>query len=614
MNRVYDRFVQAYGPINKTTISTTTDGTTIRRMPNLVTFRDDPDAMLVMALEHYDERTGLAKKAAILHHDVVGRHTPRTAVQSAEEGLLVSLDQRGIVDLPFIATLYGAPVRQIIAELGDLIYQDPDTQAWHTADVYLSGNVRAKLAAAERAGAAYARNVEALRAVQPEDVLPGDIDAHLGAPWIPESDIQAFAAELFSAPLDDLTVVHLTHEALWSLDAGITTTRSVAATTEYGTVRANGVGLLEQALNLKSPTIYDVFERDGKEERVLNQEETLAARDKQKAIKERLRACGPWGQTMRRRMLPLSAVEPLPAGRRFVVIDASSMQAPGTPGTDHRLHIAMDLVSLPFLEVLVSDVHPGETRKHCTVAPGAIAVADRGYAHCQGMRAALQQGADLIVRFNPFSVVLCDAVGVPLELCAALTRQHLETLRTLAVALCATGGQHAVRGWVHAYRLNAEHANRARHTCRQGPKKGPPTAESLRLAGWVLVLTTLAPAVLSAQTIMALYRGRWPVDIAIKRWKSVLAVDALRAKAHSPLAAVWLHGKWLDALLLERRMRRQLGDRWGRLDQERVGTWWRVWGMLKDERAPRMTGALFGKEDAWAACLKGFMERPRRRT
>jgi N12 class adenine-specific DNA methylase len=84
--------------------------------------------------------------------------------------------------------------------------------------------------------------------------------------------------------------VHLTHEALWSLDAGLTATRSVAATTEYGTVRANGVGLLEQALNLKSPTIYDVIERDGKEERVLNQEATLAARDKQKAIKERFRA------------------------------------------------------------------------------------------------------------------------------------------------------------------------------------------------------------------------------------------------------------------------------------------------------------------------------------
>ena len=332
------------------------------------------------------------------------------------------------------------------------------------------------------------------------------------------------------------------------------------------------------------------------------------------AVAERLRACGPWVKAMLRRMLPLSAVDTLPQGRRFVVIDASSIQAPGATGTDHRLHIAMDLVSLQFLEVFVSDVHTGETLKHFTLAPGDVAVADRGYAHCQGMSAAIQQGADLIVRLNPFSVVLCDAVGVPLELCAVLKRQPMETLRTLAVALCATGGQHEVRGWVHAYRLNAEHANRARHKGRQGHKKGTPTAESLLLAGWVLVFTTLAPAVLSAQTIMALYRCRWQVEIAIKRWKSVLDVDALRAKAHSPLAAVWLHGKLLYALMLERRMRRQLGDRWGRLDQERVGTWWRVWGMLKDEIAPMITGALFWKEDAWAACLKVLMERPRRRT
>jgi hypothetical protein len=332
------------------------------------------------------------------------------------------------------------------------------------------------------------------------------------------------------------------------------------------------------------------------------------------AVAERLRACGPWVQALLRQMFPMATVESLPAGRRFVVLDASSIQAPGATGTDHRLHIAMDLVSLQFLEVLVSDVHTGETLKHFTFAPGDIAVADRGYAQCQGMSAALQQGADLIVRLHPFSVVLGDATGAPLELCAALKRQRMETRRTLVVTLRATGGQHEVRGWVHAYRLNVEQTNRARHKCRQGHKKGTPSAESLLLAGWVLVFTTLAPAVLSAQTIMALYRCRWQVEIAIKRWKSVLDVDALRAKAHSPLGEVWLHGKLLYALMLERRMRRQLGDSWGRLDRERVGTWWRVWGMLKDEIAPLITGALFWKEDAWAACLKVLVERPRRRT
>src|SRR5215217_1991919 len=331
------------------------------------------------------------------------------------------------------------------------------------------------------------------------------------------------------------------------------------------------------------------------------------------AVAERLRACGPWVQALLRQMCPMAARERLPAGRRFVVIDASSIQAPGATGTDHRLHIAMDLVSLQFLDVLVSDVHTGETLKHFTFAPGDVAVADRGDAQCQGMSAAIQQGADLIIRLNPFSVVLGDATGAPLELCAALKRQRMETLRTLVVTLRSTGGQHEVRGWVHAYRLNGEQANRARHKCRQGHKKGTPSAESLFLAGWVVVFTTLAPGVLSAQTILALYRGRWQVEIAIKRWKSVLDVDALRAKAHSPLAEVWLHGKLLYALMLERRLRRQLGDSWGRLDRERMGTGWRLWGMLKDALAPLITGALFWKEDAWAACLKVLMERPRRR-
>ena len=111
------------------------------------------------------------------------------------------------------------------------------------------------------------------------------------------------------------------------------------------------------------------------------------------AVAERLRACGPWVKAMLRQMLPLSAVDALPQGLRLVVIDASSIQAPGAKGTDHRLHIAMDLVSLQFLEVLVSDVHTGETLKHFPLAPGDVVLADRGYAQCQGMRVAIEQGA-----------------------------------------------------------------------------------------------------------------------------------------------------------------------------------------------------------------------------
>ena len=290
LNRAYDRFTAAYGPINKTTFGETADGAVIRRMPNLVKFKEDPDAMLVMSLEDYDEVTGRVAKAAVMARDVVGRTPAVTRVESAEEGLLVSLNQRGAVDVPYIATLSGKPEEQVVAELGDLIFLDPGSETWETADAYLSGNVRAKLAAAERAGPEYARNAAALRAVQPEDVLPGDIDANLGAPWIPVSDIQAFAADLFKVEPAAVPVAHVEKDAVWSLAADYAAKQAVAATSEFGTPRANGTWLLELALNMKSPTIYDTIRTGDREERVVNRDDTAAAREKQKLIKERFRS------------------------------------------------------------------------------------------------------------------------------------------------------------------------------------------------------------------------------------------------------------------------------------------------------------------------------------
>jgi N12 class adenine-specific DNA methylase len=289
LNRAYDRFVSAFGPVNKTTFSSTGEGSVIRRMPNLAKFREDPDAMLVMSLEEYDEVTGEAKKAPILRKDVVGRTPPVTHVASAEEGLIVALDHRGVVDLPYIAKLYGKPEPAVIAELGELIYRDPQTKQWQTADEYLSGNVRAKLAEAERAGPEFARNAEALRAVQPEDVLPGDIDANLGAPWIPAADVQAFAAHLFQVPDSSVQIAHLAKEAAWSVEGDYSAERSVAVTADYGTPRASGLWLFDLALNMKAPVIYDTVMNGDREERVMNPEATLAAKEKQKLIKEQFR-------------------------------------------------------------------------------------------------------------------------------------------------------------------------------------------------------------------------------------------------------------------------------------------------------------------------------------
>src|SRR6202041_3653833 len=98
------------------------------------------------------------------------------------------------------------------------------------------------------------------------------------------------AAELFRVNPSSVPVGHLKKDALWSLDAAYAAKASVGATSEFGTARANGTWLLDLALNMKSPTIYDTIVTGDREERVVNQEATMAAREKQKQIKERFRS------------------------------------------------------------------------------------------------------------------------------------------------------------------------------------------------------------------------------------------------------------------------------------------------------------------------------------
>ena len=102
--------------------------------------------------------------------------------------------------------------------------------------------------------------------------------------------MQAFAAELFGVQPSDIPIGHLMRDAVWSVEAGHAATASVAATAEYGTPRANGTWLLDLALNLKTPVIYDTIDGPSGEQRVVNHEDTLAAREKQKLIKERFKS------------------------------------------------------------------------------------------------------------------------------------------------------------------------------------------------------------------------------------------------------------------------------------------------------------------------------------
>jgi N12 class adenine-specific DNA methylase len=279
LNQSYTRFVKAYGPINKTTFSRNAQGNEVRRVPNITRFREDPNAFLVMSLEVYDESTGKAERAPIMLQDVVGPIKPVESVETAEQGLAVSLNELGRVDIDHIRKLYG---QDPVAELGDLIYDD---NGWVTRDAFLSGNVRRKLESARAAG--HSRNIAALEAVQPEDVLPGDIDANLGAPWLPIDIISEFTADLLGVEGRAITVAHLPKDAAWSVEGDASAKASVANISEFGTSRMDGLSLIDSSLNLKTPTVYDEYKEDGTTKRTLNQTETFAAREKQQRIKQR---------------------------------------------------------------------------------------------------------------------------------------------------------------------------------------------------------------------------------------------------------------------------------------------------------------------------------------
>ena len=199
----YSNFVRGFGPINHTVISVTTDPETgeereTHRRPNLAPFADDPDCWLVASIEDYDLESGLARMGPIFRERVIA---PPSAplIATAADALAVTLNETGRVDLDHLAELLDSDPETALAQLGEAVFRNPATEAWETDDAYLSGSVRTKLAIAEAAAERdpqYARNVAALRRVQPEDLRPSDITARLGAPWIPAADIEAFAAEV----------------------------------------------------------------------------------------------------------------------------------------------------------------------------------------------------------------------------------------------------------------------------------------------------------------------------------------------------------------------------------------------------------------------------------
>ena len=279
LNKVYDKFVEQYGPIN--------DKKNIRALSL------DPDYGILEAIEDYkvDPLTNAAtvSKRAIFTQRTVNPVREVTHADSVNDALTLSMSQTGGVDLGYMSKLMdGKDEDSILKELGERVYENPATDGIELAEAYLSGNVREKLEIAETAAKTderFKKNVEALKKVQPKDLEPEDISVSLGAPWIPASDIQRFAAHLLGNNFYLMDVNYIPAAGTWKVDWGRAKfmKTGVDATQTWGTKYKNVKDLLEAALNQSTPTVT-YRDEDGKTH--TDKEATIAAQAKLREIQE----------------------------------------------------------------------------------------------------------------------------------------------------------------------------------------------------------------------------------------------------------------------------------------------------------------------------------------
>ena len=301
LNALYDSFTAKYGLINS--------------RGNKLAFSEDSSYCLLCSLEVLDEQGGLKRKADMFSRRTIRPHVAVTSVDTASEALAVSISEKARVDMDYMAELSGKSPEELEQELAGVIYRDircaenPEDilpsladlsrYPFVTADEYLSGKVRQKLRMAkaflEAAPAGQKetarRNVEALEAVQPQDLGAGEIGVRIGANWVPIDVYQQFMVELltpYGQARSRIKILRSEVTGQWSITEKNFDRANVKANTTYGTRRMSAYHILEQTLNQRDVRVFDYIEDEyGNKKPVLNKKETAIAQDRQELIKQK---------------------------------------------------------------------------------------------------------------------------------------------------------------------------------------------------------------------------------------------------------------------------------------------------------------------------------------
>ncbi len=301
LNVLYDSFTAKYGLINS--------------RGNKLAFSEDSSYCLLCSLEVLDEQGNLKRKADMFSKRTIRPHVAVTSVDTASEALAVSISEKARVDMDYMAELSGKSPEELEQELAGVIYRDircaenpedilpslADLSRYPlvTADEYLSGKVRQKLrmakafleVAPDHQKEAARRNVEALEAVQPQDLGAGEIGVRIGANWVPIEVYQQFMVELLTPNYyvrDRIKILRSEATGQWSIREKNADRSNVKAVTTYGTKRMSAYHILEQTLNQRDVRVFDYIEdENGKKKPVLNKKETAIAQDRQELIKQK---------------------------------------------------------------------------------------------------------------------------------------------------------------------------------------------------------------------------------------------------------------------------------------------------------------------------------------
>ena len=234
---------------------------------------------------------------------------------------------------------------------------------------------------------------------------------------------------------------------------------------------------------------------------------------------------------------------------RIRLIDGSTIQEPGSTGSTWRLHYSIGLPSLRCDEVYVTSPEEGESFERFGVHPGDLFIGDRNFGRRTDVKHVVQGRGQVLVRINLTNLPLVNKDGVPFPL--------LNRLRTLTKTKLGDWDVWVpyektwIPGRVCALKKSKEAAERAQRkvlqeNSRKGAKVRPETIEA---AAYTFVFTTLDRTFIPA-TVLEIYRGRWQIELAFKRLKSIIELGHLR-KADLEGAKAWLHGKLLVAFLIE---------------------------------------------------------------